>query len=186
MHSHLLRGSIRLLALSLCSLVLWAASPTQSWAQESVTKPINLALFAPIQIVPEGHSVKGFRFSLLYGKNHNVEGLDLSLVGIANDFKGVQVALAGINNGNFTGLQWAGVGVVKKQMTGVQFNFVNVAESMKWVQAGAVNYTETAEGLQISFVNWTETLHGLQIGLLNFAKNGFLPIFPFFNFNFDK
>ena len=57
---------------------------------------------------------------------------------------------------------------------------------MKWVQAGAVNYTETAEGLQISVVNWTETLYGVQIGLLNFAKNGFLPIFPFFNFNFDK
>ena len=177
-------GSI-CLVLAVTTLLL-AGTPGEARAQESVTKPINLALFAPVQIVSEDHSVKGFRFSLLYGKNHNVEGLDLSLVGIANDFTGVQVALAGINNGNFTGVNWGGVSVVKKEMKGVQLSFVNTAESMKWFQFGAVNYTQSAEGLQVSVVNWTESLHGIQIGLLNFAKNGFLPIFPFFNFNFDK
>ena len=173
-----------ILALAVTILLLVGA-PGETAAQESVTKPINLALFAPVQIVPEDHSVKGFRFSLLYGKNHNVEGLDLSLVGIANDFTGVQVALAGITNGNFTGVNWGGVSVVKKDMKGVQLSFVNTAENMKWVQFGAVNYTQLAEGLQVSVVNWTESLHGVQIGLINFAKNGFLPIFPFFNFNFD-
>lgn len=31
-------------------------------------------------------------------------------------------------------------------------------------------------------MNVAKRIEGVQIGLLNFAKNGFLPMFPFFNF----
>ena len=34
-------------------------------------------------------------------------------------------------------------------------------------------------------VNWAESLNGLQLGIVNFAKNGFLPVFPIFNFHFN-
>ena len=42
--------------------------------------PIQLALFNPIQIVPEGESVNGIRLNLIYTKNANVTGFDMGLV----------------------------------------------------------------------------------------------------------
>lgn len=42
-------------------------------------------------------------------------------------------------------------------------------------------------GLQLGLVNYAVQLHGIQIGLINIIKNGgMLPIFPIFNFSFDK
>jgi uncharacterized protein YjbI with pentapeptide repeats len=167
--------------------VLLSSSVQGAETQETPSKPINLALFDPVQIVPRDQSVKGFRFSLIYGRNYDVEGLDLSLVGLNdNDFKGVQLALVGLSNRNFNGLQWATVSWTGGSLEGVQLGFFNGAKDMKWVQFGGVNYSEAAEGLQLSFFNWTESLHGLQIGIVNVAKNGFLPVFPLFNFNFEE
>lgn len=111
-------------------------------AADGSAQPVNLALLSPIQLVPEDQSVKGFRLSLLYGRNQDVEGIDLSLIGV--------------NDGNGSGIQF-----------------------------GAINYAETVEGIQLSFLNLADQLHGIQIGILNFAKNGFMPVFPIFNFNFD-
>ena len=34
---------------------------------------------------------------------------------------------------------------------------------------------------QLGFINVTNDLQGVQVGLINFARNGFLPVFPFFN-----
>ena len=31
-------------------------------------------------------------------------------------------------------------------------------------------------------INVTKTIKGVQLGFLNLAENGFLPVFPFFNF----
>ncbi|OGU64264.1 MAG: hypothetical protein A2W30_02320 [Ignavibacteria bacterium RBG_16_36_9] len=42
--------------------------------------PIQLALFNPIQIVPEGESVNGIRVNFIYTKNANVTGFDMGLV----------------------------------------------------------------------------------------------------------
>ena len=43
-------------------------------------KPIQLALVNPIQIFDEQTSIAGLRFSLLYGKNTSVSGVDLGFV----------------------------------------------------------------------------------------------------------
>jgi hypothetical protein len=45
-------------------------------------KPIQLALFNPVQIAPEESSIIGVRLSLLYGKNANMNGLQLGLINI--------------------------------------------------------------------------------------------------------
>ena len=60
------------------ALVLLLVGAVPATAQES---PVNLALFSPVQITAEDASVSAFRFSLLYGVNQDVTGLDLSLVG---------------------------------------------------------------------------------------------------------
>jgi hypothetical protein len=39
---------------------------------------------------------------------------------------------------------------------------------------------------QLGFINVTEELESFQIGFVNVAENGFLPVFPIFNFPKQK
>jgi hypothetical protein len=137
--------------------------------------PIQLALFNPIQIVPEGESVNGIRLNLIYTKNANVTGFDMGLV---NQTTGSQL-----------GVQWGGVNLTDGGFTGWQAGFVNISKgSSVGLQSGwAVNYHDGHfNGLQIALVNYTATLKGLQLGLINIiGEGGFLPVFPIFNFDFD-
>ena len=49
------------------------------------------------------------------------------------------------------------------------------------VDVGGVNVSERST-VQLGFLNITQKIRGVQIGFLNIAENGFLPMFPFFNF----
>ena len=154
----------------LCSLILTILNQNII----GQTKPIQLSLINPVQIVPESQSVSAFRLNLIYSKNVNVSGLDLGLV---NHTTGIQ-----------TGLQWGFVNVTDGGLTGWQSGFVNVSKGNSvGLQTGTVNYhMGHFEGLQFSIVNYSATLKGLQIGLINvIGKGGFLPVFPIFNFDFD-
>jgi hypothetical protein len=134
-------------------------------------KPIQLSLFNPIQIFPESSSIAGFRFNLIYGKNANVTGLDLGLV-----------------NQTTGAVQWGGLNLTDGGFKGWQAGFVNISKgSSLGLQTAGVNYhLGHFNGLQFSIVNYAATLKGLQIGLINIiGKGGFLPVFPFFNFDFD-
>lgn len=136
--------------------------------------PIQLSLFNPIQIVPEGESVNGIRLNLIYTKNANVTGFDMGLV---NQTTGSQL-----------GVQWGGVNITDGGFTGWQSAFVNISKgNFVGLQTSMVNYhTGHFNGLQFSIVNYTATLKGLQLGLINIiGSGGFLPVFPFFNFDFD-
>ena len=62
------------LSLVIAALVLGAVAPV-AFAQE--TKPINLALFDPVQIFKKDVPIKGFRFNLIYGNNSAMTGLDM-------------------------------------------------------------------------------------------------------------
>jgi hypothetical protein len=137
-------------------------------------KPIQLALFNPVQIAPEESSITGLRLSLLYGKNANMNGIDLGLVNITTgDQLGVQWGVVGYNEGNFSGWQDNLVSITKGNFVGLQ--------------SGAVTYNASRmNGLQIAIVNYAASLHGLQLGLINIiGKGGFLPVFPIFNFSFE-
>ncbi|HSW54511.1 MAG TPA: hypothetical protein VLH59_05420 [Ignavibacteriaceae bacterium] len=136
--------------------------------------PIQLSLFNPIQIVPEGQSVNGIRLNLIYTKNANVTGFDLGLV---NQTTGSQL-----------GVQWGGVNITDGGFTGWQSAFVNISRAnFVGLQTSWVNYHGGHfNGLQFSIVNYAATLEGLQLGLINIiGSGGFLPVFPIFNFDFD-
>lgn len=136
--------------------------------------PIQLSLFNPIQIVPEGESVNGIRLNLIYTKNANVTGFDMGLV---NQTTGSQL-----------GVQWGGVNLTDGGFTGWQAGFVNISKgSSVGLQSSWVNYHDGHfNGLQFSIVNYAATLKGLQLGLINIiGSGGFLPVFPIFNFDFD-
>jgi hypothetical protein len=163
---------MRRLALALPLLALLLA-PAAGRASDSGGAPISLGLFTPVQIVPEGQGVSGFRFSLLYGSNAFVNGFDLGLVNrTTGSVTGVQWGVVSITDGNFTGWQsnWA-VSLTKGTVHGLQMGVYNQASHVKGVQLGIVNNTVTMEGIQIGLVNIIQ-------------KGGMLPVFPIFNFSF--
>jgi len=149
--------------------------------------PINLCLFNPVQILKEDQAVKAFRFSLIYGVNTDLTGLDLSLVGI--------------NRGSVLGIQWAGVGRVEGDFTGWQagifhttgghfsgfqsgiYNGVSTGTGFQW---GWVNTADQFSGFQLGLVNITEAMtSGLQIGLVNIINTkSKLNVFPIVNWKF--
>ena len=157
---------------ALLVIILFASFSSVIYSQGN---PIQLSLFNPIQIVPEGESVNGIRLNLIYTKNTNVTGLDMGLV---NQTTGSQL-----------GVQWGGVNITDGGFTGLQAGFVNISKgSSVGLQSGwAVNYHDGHfNGLQIALVNYSATLKGLQLGLINIiGEGGFLPVFPIFNFDFD-
>src|SRR3989339_1351464 len=100
-------------------------------------KPIQIALFAPVQIFPQDQSIAGLRLSLIYGSNANVTGLDAGLVTkTSGDFKGIQWGLVHMVDGNATGIQWGGVNLTDGNFTGIQYGWFNSAGHMEGLQLG--------------------------------------------------
>lgn len=134
-------------------------------------KPVQLALFNPVQIFDENTSITGLRISLIYGKNAQVSGLDWGLVNhmTSGVSKGVQFGLVGIVESDFMGWQDNGVNITHGKFEGLQWGIVNYAGTVSGVQIGLVNYA----------ANMTK---GLQIGLVNIIKQGGqFPFFPIVN-----
>jgi len=152
----------KILVISIVTMVLVLAFGPTGQAKERVFQG---SLFTPVQIFPESDVVAGLRFSLLYGRQAAVTGLDIGLVAhtTTGTSKGVQYALVGYNEGNFTGWGDAAVNITMKDFEGFQF--------------GVVNYAHHASGFQLGLVNYAESMHGLQIGLANIIKQG--GQFPF-------
>ena len=127
-------------------------------------KPIQLALFNPVQIVPETQSISGLRLTLLYGRNTNVTGVD--------------IGLANFTTSDQLGIQWGGVGYTEGDFTGWQGNWVSISKgNFVGLQSGLVTYNARKEnGLQFALVNYAAKLNGLQLGLINIiGEGGFLP-----------
>ncbi|MBK7631687.1 MAG: hypothetical protein IPJ23_13475 [Ignavibacteriales bacterium] len=140
------------------------------FAQE---KPIQVALFNPIQIFPENTSITGLRLNIIYGKNVNVSGLDW---GFVNSTIGKQV-----------GAQWGFVNMVDNGFLGLQGGFVNLTDSkFEGLQYGFVNYHKgKVSGVQFGFINYAGSMYGLQIGLINIInQGGAFPFFPIVNWSF--
>lgn len=136
-------------------------------------RPVQLALFTPVQIFPETDAITGIRLNLLYGRNTSVSGLDLGLINHTT-------------TGASVGLQYGLVNLVDSGFTGWQDSAVNLVRGdFKGLQTGLVNHAHYAEGLQLGLVNYAESMHGLQIGIANIIRrDGMLPFFPIVNWSF--
>lgn len=152
-------------------LVLLLVTPSSD--ANAQNKPIQLALFNPVQIFPENTSISGIRISLIYGKNASVSGIDWGLVNHTTSGQSVgwKTGLVGVNDANFVGLQSCFVNLNTENAEGVQWGFYN--------HAGYMN------GLQLGFINHVASMKGLQIGLVNIIqKGGQFPVFPIVNWSF--
>ncbi len=164
------------------ALAALAAAPLA--AQE---KPIQLALFNPVQIVPENEGVSVVRLNLIYSVNRSVKYVDLGLVNVTTGgtSSGVQWAAVGINKGSFTGWQAGAVSVTQGAFTGLQQGWFTSAGQGEGLQWGLVNTATYWNGLQLGLVNYAQRLHGVQIGLVNIIKTGGqFPFFPIVNWSF--
>lgn len=172
-----------LLVFSVSLLVLISAKGIS--AQD---KPVQLALFNPVQIFDENTSITGLRLNILYGKNARVSGVDLGLVNhiTSGVSKGVQFGLVGIVEAGYMGWQDNAVNITKGSFEGLQWGVVNYGGNTSGVQLGFVNYSASVSGVQFGFVNYAGNMKkGLQIGLINIIRQGGqFPFFPIVNWAF--
>jgi hypothetical protein len=137
----------------------------QAVAADSDNTPLEVALFPPLQLPGTGFGVKGLRLSVV-GRNREVHGLDLALLGNITDvtFKGI--AISGLFNYNR-----GGASVIGLQFAGLAN--LNVGHSDVYgIQIAGYNEAGTVYGLQIGLLNIANELHGIQIGLFNINRNG--------------
>jgi hypothetical protein len=148
---------------------------------------------------PDDPNVSGIRFAVIHGKNQRVSGVDLGLLSLSEttnlkglsavlgmsklngDMFGCASGLINVHTGKDTGVNAAFVNRVNTVESGANVGFVNVADGYTMVDLGGVNVSG-GSSVQLGFLNVTKKLTGVQIGFLNLAENGFLPMFPFFNF----
>jgi hypothetical protein len=147
-------------------------------------KPVQLAFFSPVQLVPEKEDVSGLRLNLIYGVNQNVTGVDWGFVNhTRGDGFAWQAGGVGLVEKNFTGWQDNWINVTRGEFTGLQSGVFNQAEKGNGVQFGFVNVTKSMHGLQLGLLNMTDTLHGLQVGVGNVISKGKIPFLPIVNWS---
>jgi len=155
---------------------------------------------SPLLQVPDDSNVSGMRLSMFYGKTPNVSGFDAGMVsfsqtGNSSGFAailglhrvtgrstGLQSALINVHSGESAGVNAAFVNAIQSAGSGgVNIGFVNVTKGASNIEISGLAISDSAQ-VQVGFVNVTKRIKGVQIGFLNFAENGFLPVFPIFNF----
>jgi hypothetical protein len=170
---------------SFCAAMVLCAAGVAS-AQETI-RPIQIALFHPVQLFPKETGVAGVRFSLIYGVNSSLTGLDVGLVNrTTGSIVGLQYGIVGKTDGDFMGWQDNFVNLTGGKLNGLATAAYNQASSGVGIQWGLVNNTHSFSGLQLGVLNLTDTMNGLQIGVLNvIRKKEKLPVFPIVNWQFD-
>ena len=125
---------------------------------------------AQIGLVTHSGDITGLQAGALLNDAGEMNGAALGVCNIARaNSVGAQLgALCAVVSGDFKGLQTGAGNFVTGELTGAQI--------------GAFNSADRGSGFQFGVVNYAKSMDGLQFGLLNFNENGFLPVFPFFNY----
>ncbi len=95
--------------------------------------------------------------------------------------------MVNVVDGDCTGAQIGALGnSVEGRLRGVQIaGLVTLAGEGSGVQiAPFLAHATEFSGFQLGLFTYADEMKGLQLGLLNFNENGFLPVFPLFNFGF--
>lgn len=154
---------------------------------------------APGLRAPDDPHVNGIRFSVIVGRNQSVRGVDFGLISMSEtgnltgfshvigvgklkgDLKGFASGIVNLHSGRDRGMNAAIFNQIHTLEFGLNLGAVNLSDDYSMLDVGAVNVSDSST-VQVGFVNVTQRIKGVQIGFLNVASNGFLPVFPFFNF----
>jgi hypothetical protein len=105
------------------------------------------------------------------------DGISFSLFGAPLESNGVSFSLLGVPVES-NGVSFSVLGICRKQRRGVYCSLLNYS------YADWTDEDDPQSVVQLGVVNSCH--NGVQIGLLNFNENGFLPVFPLFNFSTKK
>ena len=179
---------------------------------QALVSPVSVNIFPPFELPSDTAVITGVRFSLLWGKQQSVYGLDIGVLGnvtyvgaggtevsgLFNVTHGKTVIVgaqaAGLNNVNTNttsvlGVQAAaGLNFNSSETTiyGVQVALLNIGPrtDIRGVQLGLINTARSVVGLQIGLINKAASVHGLQLGFMNINDSGFVKAFPVINGGF--
>lgn len=167
--------------------------------------PAGLALLDVLQFPQPDVDILGLRLNIIYGRNANVQGIDIGAFGsgVEGSLFGLQTSgilndvgssngslqIAGIVNicaEDFYGGQISGIANSTAQaLYGGQVSVFNAAQTMYGTQIGVINKCGETQGLQIGLINTAEKAGGLfQIGLINVIKSNKNKFFPIINLGF--
>jgi hypothetical protein len=197
---------------TLFALLTFAVVLMPSPQAHAAISPLSVSVVPPVQFPPADFTITGARLSLIYGKQRDIYGLDLGVIGNVTELTFTGAAVSGLFNithGTTTviGLQAAGganINTNKTRVIGLQIAAglnLNEAESsiaglqlalanlsphtrVYGAQVGVYNKAQDVYGLQIGVVNVANSLHGIQIGLLNYNVTGTLAVSPILNAGF--
>ena len=154
---------------------------------------------APNVRTPDDPTVNGVRFSVIHGSNQSVRGADFGLISLSEtgdlfgfgavigmgklsgNLTGCAVGLVNLHSGVDTGVNAAFVNRIHTMKNGANVGFVNVADGYTMVDVGGLNVSDRST-VQLGLMNITNKIESFQFGFINIAENGFLPVFPIFNF----
>jgi len=154
---------------------------------------------APNHQSPKDPIVNGVRLSILHGENESVRGVDFGILSLSETSKlsglglvlgvgkvtgemtGAAISLINVHDGTDSGLNAAFINRINNMKSGTNVGFLNIADGFTAVDVGGLNLSDRST-VQVGFLNVTKEIKGVQLGFLNIAENGFLPVFPFFNF----
>jgi hypothetical protein len=178
------------LVFALVPLFVASAAPAETGFQFAV----------PNLNAPRDPDVRGVRLAFLHGKNQSMRGLDLGILSFSETSrasgvalicgvhhvkqemsKGAVFSLVNYHTSRDSGFNGAFVNVMSDTSKAFNMGFVNYVEGPAMLDLGGVNVSQSS-GAQIGFINMTDRIKTFQFGFLNMADNGFLPIFPVFNF----
>ena len=148
---------------------------------------------------PEADNVDGFRLALFHAKNASVGGFDLGIASfsetgrqsgfsmiwglgrVTGPSSGLASGFVNVHSGIDSSLNAAFINSIRTHEGGANIGFINVIDEKSNIDINGIGISGEAN-VQVGFVNITKKINRVQIGFLNFAENGFLPVFPFFNF----
>ena len=159
----------------LCALLAVAAMAAAApLARAYESSPVMISLLSPVQWPSARSDVAGFGLSLVYGECDEFAGLDIGLANGADGFRGLVLGGANIVSDRLVGLQvglanWNSNGRTEpsRRSIGVQYGFLNCADSLLGLQDGWLNVsTGNMSGVQWGFLNCARDVSGVQCGSL--------------------
>ena len=122
-----------------------------------------------------GAGICDFPFGATFARQ---DGVSFSLFGAPLECNGVSFSLLGAPIES-NGVSFSLLGICRRQWQGVYCSLLNCSYAPNWTDEDDPQCV-----VQLGLFNSCRS--GVQIGLLNFNENGFLPVFPLFNFSTKK
>ena len=156
------------------------------WDQYSLTIPNHPDEIQGLDLGIGSHTgaVTGLQADLMWAQTDKLTGVSFSWgISTTGFAQGLQWAFVNMAN-TITGAQLGGVNMTS-EMTGAQVGGVNMSSrSVVGAQVGFYNQAEYINGVQFGLLNYARYIYGLQIGFINIAENGYLPAMVFVNGRF--